>query len=325
MDERIDWNTRGSVLEQLAQGSKEEADRRITSFIKSIKYRIGRCYSPDQNDIVQKSAFVSLRNRLLSYNSENKTGKRLIFHGIQEELTDKLINSRLDVDLINQIFLFKYQQLRDLLDNGIEKVYDKTKDNFLKTSAYNVRRDVVFFDVLSKMITKHKRMLRLTGKESSIANRQYQAKIRESQDLIKDTELLLSANYNLEEDYNRFKEKQSYEAASKYVDNIIKLCNEINGIGEKSKDSLIKKLTNELMEKCDYYKQRIVYDIILDEKTRLEGNVSLLLGKTGDYFASGSTKRYLSRAGIEVPPDFIDFITAPFVYLRQKTRISVNP
>lgn len=293
MAEQTCYNKQGILLEGIVNNSangREMVGNSIKAVFNAMKG------SHRGSDKTKSSMFTNLLSNLLRYESYESSFKKAAYLGIRTELVDEISKNRnVKKYWINQIFLIRYEELRNFFDGGLEAIFDadyykkkdlrldRPRDMPLKAQPYRVRQEVIIFRELSHFVNKYKRFMGLGNKEAKEANKQFIEKIRESKEFTEKTDFLIMSYFNLAEDYKKFSEDISFSNYKRYCASTKKMCNEVSTYLKNTKDDQIKFLRAYFDCMCNYYLLRMSYELVSNEHEKLKSmgseTISILLGE----------------------------------------------
>ena len=191
-----------------------------------------------------------------------------IEHDIQVLKVTSDFYDRVDLDLINQIFIAMFQDFEALMGGDFPRVFDEADDNFLSGEARLLRNEVTIYRNLSLIVSRGQR--KLNGDYSIAkrgrADRQFREFRKMSELVVGGFELLLAERYNIETEFRRFSEQPTYEQYQMSLSSIEELRVKIGETSSGIRTASIRNAAEYLMALCDHYASRINYEFLKNLK-----------------------------------------------------------
>ena len=252
-----DFNSIGSLLEIILQEPEKRIEH-IDEAVTGVEEKICSVYGEGAEG---NTKFEHLRRRLMVYRSYEAKLKEATARGLKDT-----INARngFDLDLINQIFIARFQDFEALMSDDFPAVFDETDVNFLSGEARLLRNEVTIYRNLSLILNRGKRELNgdYSNAKKGRANKQF-GEFRKMSELVVDGfELLLAERYNIETEFRRFSEQPTYEQYQMSLSSIEELRAKVSETSSGIRATSIRSAAEYLMALCDHYASIINYEFL---------------------------------------------------------------
>ena len=256
-----DFNSIGSLLEIILQEPEKRIEH-IDEAVTGVEEKICSVYGEGAEG---NTKFEQLRRRLMVYRSYEAKLKEATARGLKDT-----INARngFDLDLINQIFIARFQDFEALMSDDFPAVFDETDVNFLSGEARLLRNEVTIYRNLSLILNRGKRELNgdYSNAKKGRANKQF-GEFRKMSELVVDGfELLLAERYNIETEFRRFSEQPTYEQYQMSLSSIEELRAKVSETSSGIRATSIRSAAEYLMALCDHYASIINYEFLKNLK-----------------------------------------------------------
>lgn len=252
-----DFNSTGSLLERITQEPKERSGL-IDEAVTGVEERICSLYGEGAEG---NTRFEHLRRRLMVYGSYEAKLKEATARGLKDTINKK---NGFDLDLINQIFIARFQDFEALMSDEFPSVFDETDDNFLSGESRLLRNEVIIYRNLSLIVNRGKRELNgdYTNAKRGRADRQFWEFRKMSDLVVGGFELLLADRYNIETEFRRFSEQPTYEQYQMSLSSIEELRAKVGETSSGIRAASIRSAAEYLMVLCDHYASIINYEFL---------------------------------------------------------------
>lgn len=258
---RQDFNSTGSLLERIALEPEKRIEY-IDEAVTGVEERICSFYGGGADG---NTRFEHLRRRLMEYGSYEAKRKEATAMGLKGTIN---VSNGFDLDLINQIFIARFQDFEALMSDDFPAVFDEADVNFLSGEARLLRNEVTIYRNLSLIVNRGKRELNgdYSNAKKGRANKQFGEFRKMSELVVGGVEFLLAERYNIETEFRRFGEQPTYEQYQTSLSSIEKLRAKISEASSGIKATSIKRAAEYLMELCDHYASIINYEFLKNLK-----------------------------------------------------------
>lgn len=256
-----DFNSTGSLLERIAL-EPEERSKHIDKAVTNVEERICSLYGEGAEG---NTRFEHLRRRLMAYGSYEAKRKEATAIGLKNTIN---VRNGFDLDLINQIFIARFQDFEALMSDDFPEVFDENDVNFLSGEARLLRNDVTIYRNLSLIVNRGQRKLNgdYTAAKRGKADMQFR-EFRSMSDLVVGGfELLLAERYNIETEFRRFSEQPTYEQYQMSLSSIEELRAKVGETYSGIKATSIRSAAEYLIALCGHYASIINYEFLKNLK-----------------------------------------------------------
>lgn len=256
-----DFNSTGSLLERIAQETKER-NGLIDEAVTNVEERICSLYGEGAEG---NTRFEHLRRRLLEYGDYDAKLKEATARGLKDTIN---VKNGFDLDLINQIFIARFQDFEALMNIDFPAVFDETDVNFLSGEARLLRNEITIYRNLSLIVNRGQRRLNgnYTNAKRGRADRQFREFRNLSEQVTGSFELLLAERYNIETEFRRFSEQPTYEQYQMSLSSIEELRAKVSETSSGIRAASIRSAAEYLMALCDHYASIINYEFLINLK-----------------------------------------------------------
>ena len=201
-----DYNRMGDLLEKIVMSPRLKP-RLVGNAVGEVRKGIKKSYG---QGTPAKKWLANFWERTLEYHTWDNDKQEATVAGIKEHLSEG--DGDL-LDLINQIFIAKFIDYRELVKANFHLIFNEDMPEFLKSKPRDLRDDLIRFHNFSYMFNNGRRVLgeSYAPGQREDANKQFGNVLKYSSIFVKSIDSLLAERNDLEVEYRRFSQDSSYE------------------------------------------------------------------------------------------------------------------
>lgn len=217
MAKDVDYNRKGTLLEELAGIEPLERKARLFETIEGLREIIAGSYSDTKS-------LEKLEYELANYERLWKDELVIISRGVKDELKESLEqHPDYDVDTVNQLFIGLYIDLIRRLDGAaLNDVVDYDRVDNMNVELVEIVDSINIYHVLSEWVTLNERYIDgLNENESAEASKQFRDLKNSARNFMHGFRSLLRQSYNIESAYDQFasnKDWETYKSSERVIE-----------------------------------------------------------------------------------------------------------